>query len=53
MSAADHGLVAGQADGDVRTDHVPGHGRSVSPQLPCLASAGHTVRDVQPGHRHE
>ena len=29
MSAADHGLVLSQADGDVRTDHVPGHGRSV------------------------
>ena len=32
MSAPDHvnGLVVSQADGDVRTDHVPGHGRSAS-----------------------
>ena len=36
MSAADHGLVVGQADGDVRAGHVPGHGRSVP--LSCCAS---------------
>ena len=29
MAAADHGLVVRRADGDVRADHVPGHGRSV------------------------
>jgi len=27
MFAADHGLVLSQANGDVGTDHVPGHGR--------------------------
>jgi hypothetical protein len=29
MAAADYGLVVSQANGDVRTDHIPGHGRSV------------------------
>lgn len=29
MVAADHGLVVSQANGDIRTDHVPGHRRSV------------------------
>jgi hypothetical protein len=29
MSAADHGLVVGQANGGIRADHVPGDGRSV------------------------
>ena len=29
MPAADHGFIVSQANGDVRTDHVPGHGRSV------------------------
>jgi hypothetical protein len=29
MFAANHGLVVSESNGDVRTDHVPGHGRSV------------------------
>jgi hypothetical protein len=33
MFAANHGLVASQANGDIRTDHVPGHGRSVPSML--------------------
>ena len=33
MLVADHGLVMGQANGDVRTDHVPGHGQDRFPPL--------------------
>jgi hypothetical protein len=35
MVAADHSLVVSQANGDVWTDHIPGHGRSVP--LSCCA----------------
>jgi len=31
MFAADRGLVVSQPNGDIRADHIPGHGRSVPP----------------------
>src|SRR5215470_9587598 len=48
MVAADHGLVVSQANGDVRTDHVPGHGRSVP--LNCRATRAPATEygNVQP-----
>jgi hypothetical protein len=47
MFAADHGLVAGQANGDVWADHVPGHGRSVL--LRCCATRAPAHSTKMPG----
>ena len=52
MFTADHGLVVRQADGDVRADHVPGHGRSVP--LGCCVTRVRAPRygDAGPAYRH-
>jgi hypothetical protein len=59
MSAANHGLVLSWADGDVWTDHVPRHGRSVpsaaAPRKRPPQSTGCQARSPAPvrgpGHR--
>jgi hypothetical protein len=48
MSAADHGLVLSQADGDVRTDHVPGHRRLVPPSSRASRAPATEYGNVKP-----
>ena len=55
MFVADHGLIVSQANGDVRTDHIPSHGRSIP--SPCQekrdpsAAAAAANHPVIPEHR--
>jgi hypothetical protein len=51
MFTANHGIVVSQVNGDVRTDHVPGHGRPVP--LRCCAAQASTSEygDAAPAHR--
>jgi hypothetical protein len=50
MIAADNDLVMSQPNGDVRTDHVPGHEDQFLHQSATQAPASE-YEDVQPAHR--